>query len=511
VTSGSALPSASVRDLWAPDRRALTVGLVLTITLAAFEALAIATVMPTVEKDLGGLALYGWVFSGFFLASLLGIVVAGHLADRTGLTTPYAVGLGLFAVGLAMGGGATSMPMLVAARIAQGFGAGTIPATVYAAIGRGYPPAQRSRMFATISTAWVVPGLIGPAVATLIEHAASWRWVFLGLLPIVVVAAAMGVPALRALDRTAAVGGPNPPEPVDVQPDALAHGEASTNELAVKTQQGCANSQQVRCETESRPVVDRSSANPIGRAVLLVLGLGAVFGAGTGPPLLVAVALVAVGLPVAGWAVVGLVPVGTFRLAPGVPATVALRGILTWGFFAADAYVPLAVVDGRGAATWIAGAALTAGCITWTAGSWVQARALDRLGPRHLVRIGFVALLAGVVVMLAVALGLPVGLAVLAEAIGALGMGIAYSPLSVTVLAAAVPGEEGTASAGLQLSDALGIAVGTGIGGWIIATADHGNHAVSTSTAIVFAVSIVVALVGLAATARLPRQVPSTT
>jgi MFS family permease len=90
-------------------------------------------------------------------------------------------------------------------------------------------------------------------------------------------------------------------------------------------------------------------------------------------------------------------------------------------------------------------------------------------------------------------------------------MGIAYSPLSVTVLAAAVPGEEGTASAGLQLSDALGIAVGTGIGGWIIATADHGNHAVSTSTAIVFAVSIVVALVGLAATARLPRQVPSTT
>ena len=45
--------------------------------------------MPIVAKDLGGIDLYGWVFSGFFLGSLLGIVVAGIMIDRGGLTRPF--------------------------------------------------------------------------------------------------------------------------------------------------------------------------------------------------------------------------------------------------------------------------------------------------------------------------------------------------------------------------------------------------------------------------------------
>ena len=79
--------------VWAPHRRRLTLGLVFTITLVAFEALAISTVMPVVADDLGGLGLYGWVFSGFFLGNLLGIVVAGQAADRRGTALPFLVGL----------------------------------------------------------------------------------------------------------------------------------------------------------------------------------------------------------------------------------------------------------------------------------------------------------------------------------------------------------------------------------------------------------------------------------
>ena len=78
-----------VGGLWDPDRRALTIGLLLTITLVATEALAVATVMPEVRADLGGYALYGWVFSGFFLASIVGIVVGGRAADRIGLAQPF--------------------------------------------------------------------------------------------------------------------------------------------------------------------------------------------------------------------------------------------------------------------------------------------------------------------------------------------------------------------------------------------------------------------------------------
>ncbi|MEO7572072.1 MAG: MFS transporter, partial [Acidimicrobiales bacterium] len=151
----------------------------LTITLVAFESLAIATVMPVVAADLGGLGLYGWVFSGFFLGTLLGIVVAGQLADERGTALPFALGLALFSVGILIGGLAPSMGVLVAGRVLQGIGAGAIPAVAYTTVGRAYPAAVRPRVFAVFSTAWVVPGLIGPAASTGIAHAVGWRGVFL--------------------------------------------------------------------------------------------------------------------------------------------------------------------------------------------------------------------------------------------------------------------------------------------------------------------------------------------
>ena len=87
-----ATPAVVADDgVWAPARRRLTLGLVMTITLVAFEALAISTVMPVVKDDLGGLALYGWVFAGFFLGNLLGIVVAGQAADRRGTAFPLSL------------------------------------------------------------------------------------------------------------------------------------------------------------------------------------------------------------------------------------------------------------------------------------------------------------------------------------------------------------------------------------------------------------------------------------
>src|SRR6185369_14731274 len=109
--------------LWSPGRRALTIGLVLNVTIVASEALAVGTVLPIVAKDLGGIDLYGWVFSGFFLGNLLGIVVAGMLIDRGGLTPPFLLGIGLFSAGLLIGGLAPTMEVLVVARVIQGFGA----------------------------------------------------------------------------------------------------------------------------------------------------------------------------------------------------------------------------------------------------------------------------------------------------------------------------------------------------------------------------------------------------
>ena len=90
------MDEGQVPGLWAPQRRALTAGLVLTITFVASEALAVVTVMPVVARDLGGLSLYGWVFSGFMLGSVVGIVAAGREADRRGPAVPFVAGVVLF-------------------------------------------------------------------------------------------------------------------------------------------------------------------------------------------------------------------------------------------------------------------------------------------------------------------------------------------------------------------------------------------------------------------------------
>src|SRR3546814_16747652 len=86
-----------------------------------------AHLFPYTALFRSGLGRYGWVFSGFFLGTLLGIVTAGQAADTRGTAFPFAVGLALFSVGLRAGGLAPSMGVLVAARVAQGIGAGAIP------------------------------------------------------------------------------------------------------------------------------------------------------------------------------------------------------------------------------------------------------------------------------------------------------------------------------------------------------------------------------------------------
>ena len=193
------MSEGGVRGLWAPQTRALTTGLVLTITFVASEALAVVTVMPVVAHDLGGLRLYGWVFSAFMLGCVVGIVAAGRAADRRGPAIPFVAGLVLFGSGLTVAGLAPSMGVLVAGRVLQGLGAGAIPSVAYASIGRTLPAPLQARMMAVLSTAWVAPGLIGPALAAEVAHVFGWRWVFLGLLPVVGVAGSIAVPALIRL------------------------------------------------------------------------------------------------------------------------------------------------------------------------------------------------------------------------------------------------------------------------------------------------------------------------
>lgn len=437
--------------LFAPGRRALSVGLVLTITLVASESLAVGTVMPLVARDLGQLELYGWVFSAFFLGSLIGIVVVGGLIDRGGLRRPLAGGLALFATGLVIGGLTPSMPILVVGRFIQGLGAGTIPPIAYVAIGRTLPESLRARMFAVLSTAWVLPGIFGPAIAGFVGDTIGWRWVFLGLLPLIAVAGAMTLWAVGSVP-------PGAPEE-----HTLAQATSRRLPLALLVTAGAAVA--LGGLTAGEPLV-----------ALAGLVLGAVLG-----------------LP----AFRRLCPPGTLRLARGLPSAVGLRGVLTFGFFAADAYIAFLLIDYRGVSAAAAGLALTAATLTWTSGAWVQARTIERVGARRLVGTGFVVVACGVLATMAVlSPSVPWPLAIVTWGIAGFGMGLSYSPLSLLVLRDATAGSEGTATSALQLSDTLGTALGTGVGGALLAAAARVDAADWVGLAATFALGLVVLAFG---------------
>jgi MFS family permease len=432
--------------------RGLTVGLVLNVTFVAFEALAIATILPLVAQDLGGIALYGWVFSAFLLADLVGIVLAGELADLFGPALPFGAGLALFAIGLLIGGLAPSMPVLVAARAIQGFGAGAIPAVAYVVIGRTYPDALRPRMFAILSTAWVVPGIAGPAVAAFVADRVGWRPVFLGLLPLVIVAGSLALRELRS---------------VPGNPDRAARGV----------------------------VVD---------AVRVAAGAGVALAGLQLRDLVVSPALVAIGLVLGVPALRSLLPAGTFRARGPLPAAVLSRGILTFAFFAADVFVPLTVTTIRGESVVLSALALTGGTMAWTTGAWIQERTVFRVGAAPLVRNGFLLIAIGIAGMGVVLVGpLPAWLCIPAWGVAGLGIGMAYSSISLTVLRHAPAGNEGATASSMQLADVLGNALGTGIGAVAVAAAVASLGSAVVGVAFTDLLAGAVAIVGIFLASRL--------
>jgi MFS family permease len=406
-------------SIWKPPLGRLTLGLVLTVVATAFEALAVATILPTTPAELGGLEWYGWTFSAFMLANLVGITVGGNETDRRGPALPFIAGSVLFAGGLVVSGCAPSMPVIVFGRTSQGFGGGLLSSVAYASIARAYAVDLQPRMLATLSSAWVVPGLVGPGLAGLVAEHVGWRWVFLGLAPLLAFAAVLVVPALREQ-----------------------HGDPTAPDGNGRTWM----------------------------AVQLAVGASiALAGLGLHRPW-PGLALVAAGSLVAVPALRQLLPAGTLAGRPGLPAAVATMGLLNFAFFGTEAFVPLAIADVRSAGLMLTGLSLTAAALTWTTGAWIQVRLARRVAPSVVIVAGLAILGGGIAgAMALLSTHVPPWSAVVAWGVAGLGMGLAFTTCSAAILAATPAGQEGAASASLQLAQVLGAAVATGIGGAIVA------------------------------------------
>jgi len=447
-------PARTADSILDPDHRRLTVGIIATIAFIAFEAMAVATAMPRAVRDLDGLPMYAWAFSGFFTASLFAMVLSGELCDRRGPRLPVVLGAGSFTAGLLVAGTAQSMWPFVAGRAIQGLGAGLAIVALYVVIARGYDENLRPRIFAALAAAWVLPSIVGPLVAGSLADHASWRLVFLGVAPLVILPVAFALPELRAYD------GPPPDGP-----------------------------------TVRKGRLRLAAAAAVGAGVLQAAGLRRDA---------VAIGMVVAALVLLVPSVPRLLPAGTLRLRRGLPTVIAMRGILAGAFFGAEAFLPLMLVDQRGLSATLAGLALTAGALGWASGSWYQGRPGMAIPRYLLLRIGsgLVAIgigAAGLVLIPAV----PAFIAAAAWTVGAVGMGLCFASIGVLLFQLSPPADHGANSAALQLSDTLFVIIFVGLAGVIFGStheAAGGTHPAAYTA--ILAVMVTLAMVGVWAAGR---------
>ncbi|SCE74179.1 Major Facilitator Superfamily protein [Micromonospora purpureochromogenes] len=421
MTATATPPVTPAARLYDPRLRAMTVGSVALVSLLAFEALAVGTAMPTVARALDGLALYALAFGGTFAAGVLAMVLSGIWCDARGPRVPMWSGVGLFMAGLLLAGTATAMGQLVVGRAVQGFGSGLLSVALYVVVGQAYPEELRRRVFAAFAAAWVVPSLVGPAVAGLIVEHLGWRWVFLVVPAVAVPAALLVHSGLRTLP--APVGGRVPVGALarigwaagaGVSAALLHHGGQQRGPLAV-------------------PLV-----------VLALVGLAC-----CAPRLL---------------------PAGFLRAARGLPTVIGLRGLASAAFTGAEVVIPLMLSRERGFTPTAAGLVLTVGAVSWSAGSWLQGRLPAPRSSATFPRAGLACITLGTAtVALAVAPAVPVAVAVAGWAVAGTGMGLLFPSLSVLTLDLSAPGEQGRNSSSLQLGDSLFAATVLALTGTVLA------------------------------------------
>lgn len=416
VEENTSDPSDSA--LWHPQRRAFTAGLILVITLVAFEAMGLGTALPTIVADFHASQWYSWPFTVFLASSAVGTVIGGRVADTRGPSSSLLAALPSFAAGLVIAAAAPSMAVLLLARVVQGLSGGVLIVSLYVMIARVYPERHRPAAFGALSAAWVVPALVGPLIAGLLTEHASWRWVFGGLAPLVCLGAALLVPTLRRFG-------------------ARGEGRAAARPGLPWAAVGAA----------AGVVALNWSANQMSPLGFVVAAVGAVV---LVPSLL------------------RLLPEGTLRARPGLPVMVLSRGLLAGLFFTAQAFVPLSLTVVHGFSPAGAGVPLTVGSVGWSVGAFWQSRQ-RRLGREQVVAAGFGLVGTGVfaLVWALPAWGVP-WLVFVGWFVAGMGMGISVATTAVAVLSRSPETERGFNSSALQISDMLGQALLVGAGGVVV-------------------------------------------
>ncbi|HEX6491730.1 MAG TPA: MDR family MFS transporter [Gaiellaceae bacterium] len=159
-------------------------GLMVTLLLAALDQTIVATALPKVVSELGGITQYSWVFTAYMLGSTVTVPLYGKLGDAHGRKPLFVVAITIFLVGSALCGLAQNMVELVVFRAIQGVGAGGLFPLTLAMVGVIVPPRDRGRYQGLIGSVFAAASIIGPLIGGFIVDNTSWRWIFYVNLPV---------------------------------------------------------------------------------------------------------------------------------------------------------------------------------------------------------------------------------------------------------------------------------------------------------------------------------------
>ncbi|MFF5899470.1 MFS transporter [Streptomyces argenteolus] len=180
---GEATPGPAAAER-ARGRRPVAAALMLGMGLAAIDGTIVATAVPQIVGDLGGFAVFSWLFSGYLLAVTVTLPVYGKLSDTFGRKPVLVAGIILFLAGSVLCAAAWNMAALISFRVVQGLGGGALQGTVQTIAADLYPLRERPKIQARLSTVWATSAVAGPAVGGLLAAYADWRWIFLINVPV---------------------------------------------------------------------------------------------------------------------------------------------------------------------------------------------------------------------------------------------------------------------------------------------------------------------------------------
>lgn len=429
-----------------PGLRPIVLGVVGLMTVVAVAAVASATVMPIIARDLDGLGIYMWGVTVGTIMSLLGIVLGGILCDTRGPRAALLTGVGgLIAgsVGIAV---SPNFSWFIVARIGLGLGGGILMVTAYVIIARAIPDALRPRAMAALAAAWVVPTFAGAVLAGFTADTLGWRVIYAAI-PVVALGVAFAIaPRLRALPGTGVWGG----------------------------------------------AWDRIRAAIVAVAGLLLVQDGMIranrwslIEAATGVVLVVMASR-------------NLLPKGSLRFRRGLPTSVMMRGLVSAGYFGSAAFLPLVLIELRGATATQAGLVMGVAGFAWWVGSFLQGRYSTPSNASKLVAIGSSVVAGSLLLMpLLVLASTPIWVAAVILALCEVGLGLALPAVSVQVFRLSEEDRQGFNSSALQIVDTILSAMLAALLSYIYAGAVDGGWAGGSTFTLIWVISAVPALIGV--------------